>query len=569
MVDLKAKPFYLNDGQIQWVKDTIASMSLEEKIGQLFINIIASPEDRKPERIEHLLSKYHVGGIRYHNAPAQEIRAMAECLQSCSRIPLLIASNCEAGGNGGVSGGTPVACGAALSAIGTEDAVYQMASVAAAEAEAVGCNWNFAPVVDLPFNWRNTIVNLRAFNENPDDVIRFSKVFFKAMREKNFATCIKHFPGDGTEENDQHLLMGVNNLEPEEWDRTFGKVYKALIDDGVMTIMAGHIALPKYSKILNPSLADTDIKPATLSPELLQGLLRDKLGYNGLILTDASHMIGLFGATVPRSLQVPLAIAAGCDMFLFFNDKDEDFQYMMDGYRSGIISDERLHDALCRILAVKAAIGLHEKQQTGTLVPPESSLSVVGCPAHKETAKNLAEQFVTLVKDRDGYLPLTPERYKKLKLVYIGSEDAVVAGTKIKSNNEEVIRTLVSGLTERGFTVDAEEQCIKGKCEDFKKRYDAVILVLNVSGFAQYNTMRVKWDMPVKQPWYCSEVPTIVISLSFTNMLIDVPMARCYINGYMSHKEAVDAVFDAAMGKIPFRGNFRDTVFCDRWETRF
>ena len=241
MVDLTKKPYYLNEEQIKWVEDTIASMTLEEKIGQLFVNMVGNAEERKPENIKKMIDTYHPGAIRYHNAPKEELWEMANCLQNTSRIPFLIASNCEAGGNGGTGGGTPMANGAAMAAMDSEDAVYKMATVAAKEAEAVGCNWNFAPVVDLTYNWRNTIVQLRAFNHNPDDVIRYSKVFFKAMRERNLATCIKHFPGDGTEENDQHLIMGINEYSCEHWDETFGKVYKELIDEGVMTIMAGHI----------------------------------------------------------------------------------------------------------------------------------------------------------------------------------------------------------------------------------------------------------------------------------------------------------------------------------------
>ena len=110
---------------------------------------------------------------------------------------------------------------------------------------------------------------------------------------------------------------------------------------------------------------------------------------------------------------------------------------------------------------------------------------------------------------------------------------------------------------------------VKGKMEDFKKKYDAVVLILNVEGFAQYNTMRVKWALPTQQPWYMSEVPTIVVSLTYPNMLIDVPMARCYVNGFMNHPEAVHAVIEKLMGKSEFKGKYNDNVFCDRWETRF
>ena len=456
-----------------------------------------------------------------------------------------------------------------VAAIDSEEAVTEMATISAREAAAVGCNWNFAPIVDLTYNWRNTIVQLRAFNDNPDDVIRYAKAFFKGMKTQNIATCMKHFPGDGTEENDQHLIMGVNEYDCDKWDATFGKVYKELIDAGVMTIMAGHIALPAYSKKLRPGIKDEDIRPATLAPELITDLLKGQLGFNGLVVTDASHMIGMFGATIPRKEQVPQAIAAGCDMYLFFNDREEDFGYMMEGYKNGTITEERLNDALHRILGVKAALNLHILQKEGKLVQPKENLAVVGCEEHHKASREFADKYVTLVKDRLNYLPMTPERYKRIKLMYIGSEAVVIAGTKFKSNDENIIKDIVSQLEEAGFEVDAEVPSGKGKMEDFKKKYDCVLLILNVQGFAQFNTMRVKWDEPAKQPWYMSELPTFVVSLSYTNNLIDVPMARCYINSYMDHHESFAATLEKMMGKSEFKGRYNENVFCGRWETRF
>ena len=280
-------------------------------------------------------------------------------------------------------------------------------------------------------------------------------------------------------------------------------------------------------------------------------------------------MIGMFGATIPRCEQVPRAIAAGCDMYLFFNDREEDFGYMMDGYKNGIITEERLNDALHRILGVKAALNLHTLQKEQRLMQPKENLSVVGCEDHHKAAAEMADRYVTLVKDRLNYLPMTPEKYKKIKLVYIGSEAVVIAGTKFKSNDENIIRDIVSQLEAAGFEVDAETENKKGKMEEFKKKYDCVLLVLNVQGFAQFNTMRVKWDEPTKQPWYMSELPTFVVSLSYTNNLIDVPMARCYINAYMDHHEAFEAVLRKMMGKSEFKGRYNENVFCGRWETRF
>lgn len=374
MVNLREKPYYLSDEDIKWVEETIQRMTDEEKVGQLFVNMVTS---RKPEDLIEVLDKYHIGAIRYHNTSAEELYDQNKVLQKNTKIPLLIASNCEAGGDGGVGGGTAVANGAAIAATDSEEVAYEVARIGATEAAAIGCNWNFAPIVDLLYNWRNTIVQIRSFNNSPEDTIRYAKAFYKGTKTQNMATCSKHFPGDGTEENDQHLLMGVNNMSCEEWDETFGKVYKELIDDGVMTIMAGHIALPEYSRKLRPGIEDKDILPATLAPEIITDLLKGQLGFNGLVVTDASHMIGMFGANMPRKDQVPHAIAAGCDMFLFFNDREEDFNYMLDGYKNGVITEERMNDALHRILGIKAALKLHKLQAEGKLMPPKEGLSLV------------------------------------------------------------------------------------------------------------------------------------------------------------------------------------------------
>lgn len=566
MVNLKAKPYYLSDEQVKWVEDVIASMTIEEKIGQLFVNMVT---DRSPEALKEVIDHYHPGAIRYQNAPADVLYEQNKVLQEASRIPLLIASNCEMGGNGGVGGGTPMANGAAIAAIDSEEAAYEVARVGAAEARAVGCNWNFAPIVDLTYNWRNTIVQLRAFNNEPDDVIKYAKAFFEGTKTQNMATCMKHFPGDGTEENDQHLIMGINEMTCEQWDSTFGKVYRKLIEEGVMTIMAGHIALPSYSKKLRPGIADEEIRPATLAPELITDLLKGELGFNGLVVTDASHMIGMFGATIPRREQVPGAIAAGCDMFLFFNDREEDFCYMMEGYKNGTITEERLNDALHRILGIKAALNLHKQKEAGTLMLPKEGLAIVGCGEHHQASAKLADQYVTLVKDRNQYLPFTPNKYKKVKLIFIEGEGHVVAGQLLKGDDDKIKADIIHQMEEAGFEVDANDMMAKGKIEEFKKNYDAILLVLNNMGFAQYNTMRVKWDLPTKQPWYMSEVPTVVLSLTFTNQLIDVPMARCYINAYMNHSEAIHAAIQKMMGRSEFKGRYNDNVFCERWETRF
>lgn len=567
MVDLKAKPYYLSDEDIAWVENTIASMTDEEKVGQLFVNMVT---DFTPEGIKKVAETYHPGALRYHNKSAAELWDMVNTFQQCSKVPLLVASNCEAGGNGGVGGGTGVSCGAATAASRDPEVAYKAAKVGGTEAMAIGSNWNFAPIVDLLQNWRNTIVQTRSFCADPDCTVEYAKAFIKGTEECGMATTIKHFPGDGTEENDQHLMMGINDLGCEEWMASFGKVYKELIDAGVKTIMAGHIAQPAWQrKLAGRELDDHEILPATLCPELINGLLKTELGFNGMVVTDASHMIGMFGA-MPRSQQLPAAIAAGCDMFLFFNDMEEDFGYMMDGYKNGVITEERMQDALRRILGVKASIGLHKKAAAGTLMPPKEGISVVGCDEHKAIAAECADKFITLVKDTQKMLPLDPTKQKRIRIHFLEGDGKVVAGKLIKDDSGAKIKqSIIEKLQAKGFeVVDGDAASVKGKMEEMMANTDAVLVFIDQVGFAQYNTMRVKWTMPIQQPWYVRQVPTAFISLYLPNYLIDLTMSRTYINCYQDTPEVIDQLIAKLCGESEFKGTPEENVWCGRWDTK-
>jgi len=573
MVDLTKKPFYLDESQIKWVEDTIASMSLEEKIGQLFICINWT---RDEEHYRKMINKFHVGGIRWQEGEVEDVWKQNKIYFEESKIPVLIAANCEQGGNGALKkGGTMIAPPHACAAGGPELAKI-MARHSAQEALPVGVNWTFAPISDILFNWRNTIVNNRAFGNDVDEIIANCLAYMEGMKEYGIACCTKHFPGDGCEERDQHLVMGCNDLSIEEWDASFGKIYKTLIDEGIESFMIGHICMPAYQKKFNPSLKDEDIKPATLSPELLQNLLREQLGFNGLILTDASHMAGLSTAA-PRSEQVPGAIAAGCDMFLFFNDPEEDFNYMMNGYKEGIISEERLSDALHRILGLKAKLRLYEKK-----FPAKEELSIIGDDSHKEAAAYCADKAITLVKDTQKLLPINVEEKKRACLYFVQS-----APISTLDGTDKTRDIFVEELERAGFSVDIHKDYYDYECEkldkanrlkiietppveEFKSKYDVVFMVVNMKGYAQENNVRVRWSASHSSelPWFVHEVPTIGISLNYTNHLIDLPMMKTFINSYSPSREYIRATIEKIIGKSNFKGHYNDVVWCGRWETK-
>jgi beta-N-acetylhexosaminidase len=563
LVNLKAKPFYLSNEDIAWVEDTIANMTTEEKIGQLFINLFLNFDVEKSREV---LEKYHIGGVRYHGGGSEKVFEFLSELQRASKTPLLIAANCDAGGDGAISDGTYIASGAQCEASGNEKLAYNAGYVSGREAAAIGCNWNFDPCADILINWRNTIVNTRAYGTKADDVIKYTSAYIKGLRQSNIASCAKHFPGDGTEERDQHLVLGVNELSVDEWDKSFGKVYKHLIDEGVMTIMAGHIALPEYQYKLNPSLKYEDILPATLSPELINGLLKEELGFNGLVVTDASHMIGM-AAAMKRREYVPAAIAAGCDMFLFFNDHEEDFNYMLDGYKNGIITEERLHDALRRILGLKASLKLHVKQKDGTLIPPKDGLKVIGCEEHLAMAAEAADLGISLIKDTMNQLPIKPSTHKRIRLHTLFGDGGFAGG----ENKAEKI--IIEELERAGFEVTLNDGTSrnKGKISDLNNKFDAALIFADVVGYAAENNYRIRWKCPMSTdiPWFVHEIPTVFVSLNFTTHLTDVPMVKTYINAYKDTREVIRQTIQKIMGKSEFKGtHFNENVWCNMWEAR-
>ncbi len=569
LVDLTAAPYNLDEGQIKWVEDTLASMTLDEQVGQLFTNLFHFGADTfsgNDYTAEEILERYHIGVARYHGGTSEEVQDLLNRLQKASKIPLLIAANCDSGGNGAMKDGTYIASGAQTEASGSTEVAYNAGYVSGREMSAIGATVNFDPCVDILFNWRNTIVNTRAYGTNADDVIKYTIPFVEGQRESGIITCVKHWPGDGTEERDQHLVLGVNELSVEEWEESFGKVYRAHIDNGVEMIMAGHIALPEYQKKLNPELEDKDILPATLAPELINDLLKTKLGFNGMVITDASHMLGMTSA-MRREDYVPAAIAAGCDCFLFFNNLDEDFNFMKAGVEKGIITKERLDDANRRVLGLKAKLRLHEKKANGTLLKKKEDLAVVGCEEHLAMRKDAADKGITLVKNTLDQLPLNPKDHKRIRLYYLSGE---VGG--IYDAGDATVQLYIDELTKRGYEVTVNDGTtrVKGPTLKFRDEVDAALIVAEVVGYGAQNNYRIQWKTAMSNecPWYVWEVPTFMVSHNFTTHLHDATMVKCYINAYHANEDNIIATIDKLEGKSEFEGTPNDLVWASKWQAK-
>lgn len=561
-MNLRANPFFLSDEDIQWVENTYEEMTLEEKIGQLFCPIVFTTEEYQ---LQQLVETKHIGGVLYREGKGEEIQNSHRILQKYSKIPLLTASNLEAGGTGSAVEGTYFGREMLVAATGKVERAYQLGRIACREGAAVGVNWAFAPVVDIDYEFRNPITNVRTFGSDPERVLTMGGAYLKAAKEENVAVSIKHFPGDGVDDRDQHLVTTVNRLSCEEWDVTYGKVYQSLIDQGALTVMAGHIAMPAY-EIEFGGMESHKTIPATLSSNLLQKLLREKLGFNGLIITDATPMVG-FCAAMERHLAVPTAIENGCDIFLFNKDLDDDIRYMTEGYNKGILSESRLKEAVLRILATKAALKLHEKQQDGTLVPEKEALQVLRCEEHEHLAKECADEGITLVKDTQTLLPLTPKKHRRVLLEMLGefpSNDRVYGLFEALLTGEgfEVIRYIPENFSHPLDTV-----------EEFRSKYDLVIYIANIETASNKTTSRINWytlfGLGNNMPWFIEEVPTMFLSVGNPYHLQDVPMIKTFVNGYCNSDYVIRSMVEKILGKSSFRGISPVDPFCGYEETRY
>ncbi|NLE96380.1 MAG: glycoside hydrolase family 3 protein [Propionibacterium sp.] len=580
MVDLKAQPFNLDDEAVAWVNETIAGMSDEEKIGQLFVNM---GSERTEEYLTGVLSEYHIGAVRYQPGPAADVWEQNNILQTHSKIPMLIAANTEAGGNGAATDGTYVGWEAKIAATGDTKYAYELGRISGIEAAAVGCNWSFAPIVDIYRNWRNPIVSRRTWGEDTDLVLEMSLAYMKGIQESGIAPAAKHWPGDGIDERDQHLSHAPNWLTTDEWDATFGKLYKGLFDAGLPSIMTGHIALPSYQKHFNPDMTDEDILPATISKEINTQLLREKLGFNGVVVTDATHMVGLTGAG-KRSDLLPMSIEAGCDLWLFFNDPDEDFNWMMEGWKSGKLSDKRLHEALQRILGMKAMLGLHSKPGNELLEPKEEALKKIALPEHQKIAEEVADRAIALVKNKQPEnLPISTEKFPRILVVPIGAAPSPFA-MMAEGAGDHPADVFAEKLRERGYKVDRYESQldkVKGKSPDEVRKilgdayggkspisdltdnYDMVLSVANVVGIGQA-IERPYWPGTkgtLDMPWYVHELPTILVSTASPNVLPDMPQVKTYVSAFDDKDFNIDIIIDKLEGKSEFHGTPANEMF--------
>ena len=545
MVDIRKKPFDLSEAQAAWVRQTLAGMSIEEKAGQLFC---VMGQDYDPETLRQMTAQGRIGGILFRPETAERIRSRYAPLDAAARIPLLKAANLEEGGTGGLSDGTLFGWPMLTAATDDLRTAERFGRVCAVEGRSVGINWTFSPVCDIDMNFRNPITNVRTFGSDPERVKAMAARYVEAVQGCGMAACAKHFPGDGVDYRDQHLHPTYNSLPAAQWYDTYGAIYRELIDRGLMSVMVGHIVQPAVAMEINPALRLEDCLPASLSPELLTGVLRGRLGFNGVITSDATIMGG-YCMAMERRRAIPASIAAGCDMLVFNTDFEEDYRYLLGGIEDGTVSLQRLDDAVTRILALKARV---------CFAPP--------C---RETAEGVAwqceaaERAVTLVKNnRPDILPVTPQRYPAIRLIVLG-KDSIYGGS--------VTQMAKALLEAQGFDVEVYnpmEDDLHGTSALSGRRL--TLYLANYEQASNQTTVRIDWckKHALDTPRFVGEEPCVFVSLANPYLLQDVPRVPVYINAYTASRAVIEAVIGKLLRGGPFEGVSPVDAFCGLPDTR-
>ena len=462
----------------------------------------------------------------------EEARAFLRRFKASCKTPPLITSDFENGCGSMLKGLTVFPYMMSLGAANSEQLAYDYGKATAIEAKSVGANWTFSPVADVNINNRNPLINTRSAGDDPIQVSKIVKQVVRGMQENGLAACAKHFPGDGVDWRDQHIVTTNNTLPFEEWKKKSGKVFEDLIKDGVYSIMAGHITLPDYQI---KRTKNGMYLPATLSSELIEKLLKKEMCFSGVVVTDALDMGGFNGWYSTREQSELEAFRAGCDMVLWPSEKYVD--NIADAIENGYIPIERLDDAYNRIMEMKQKAGLFSEHcEQAETISDEKRVFV------EKIRDNTAEKSITLVRDNLSAFPLSVQKYKRIAVSAILSSEMYSCEANL----------LCIELEKNGFEVDYFEGGISDNEID---AHDLVIYALfsracRPIGFLDFQG---KEAAKVHFSLHYGSQKTIVISFGspyFGEQYFE--RAETYVNAYSPVDASVKAFISAAVGRIPF-----------------
>ena len=538
------------DEQAQsWVESTLRGMSLEEKVGQLIVAAtdtnFTNLETEKFQQIQQKVRDYHVGG--YHALGGEVFSAafLIRRMQELARVPLFITADLEGGTGLIFRGGTRFPKAMALGATFDSANTHQVGTITALEAQSLGINVNFYPVVDVNNNPLNPIINIRSFGEDPAQVALMAAAYIRGVQENGILATAKHFPGHGDTSTDSHLELPVIEASRERMEEVELPPFQAAIQAGVQAIMTAHLAIP--------ALEPEEGLPATLSRRISSGLLRDKMGFKGLVFTDAMNMGGIRARWKEGEAAVK-AFAAGADLILYPASVEGTFKALLQAVRQGKIREERLNDSVRRILQAKARLGLHQNP----LVDLSSIDQTVGSPDHQEAAQKIMDQAITLVRDQTGVLPFSLRRGAAVLLLTLMDERR-----PMESRGYGFVREFRHRHSQT-FHLDVLPQ-VSGEAitliQELAKHVDYVVVAAYIRIAAYKGTLELSLNQ-LELLKNLSELrkPFAFALFGSPYLLSSLPELPTFILAYDDYPGAELAAVKSILGETPFRGRLPITL---------
>lgn len=515
----------------------LCRMTLDEKIGQLLCWEVSSPAIRDhPARIIEAVERFHLGSLFVYDWASAQIRALTTELDRRTPIPVLIASDLEHGAGPAIPDAIEFPFQMAVGAANDEALAETMGRAAARQGAAAGVQWSYSPVADINYNRLNPVVNVRSFGDDPERVARLAAAVVRGMQRDNLmAATAKHFPGDGVDDRDQHICTSVNSFSLTRWRKTYGKVWKRVIREDVMSIMAGHIALP----CVDPGEGYVGGIPATLSRRLQMDLLKQELGFRGCLVSDAIPMIGI-GSHVQGDELAVRNVAAGSDVVLFC-EPERDFPALKRAVEDGTITEERLHDAVRRVLTMKARLGSLETRRP---VPAVTADELAG---YQTAARAIADKAATLTRNLAGVLPLRLKPGARVLTITLKYD----SGSGLGQDQGERYRDLTvvdEELRLRGLVVDhARNDMSLARRDD----YEAVFVNVKILPHCLPGTVRMVGHLAFQ--FWNSVLPGVrnLVITAFGNPYLadEIPSARTLLLMHDSSPDAQRAAVATWLGE--------------------
>jgi beta-N-acetylhexosaminidase len=533
--------------QSAWVRKTLSTLTLEEKVGQLimpaFQGAYLSSASTEFKEIQRQIQKNHVGGFILFAGDVYESAALIDRMQSLARLPLLIASDFERGANFRIRNTTSFPWNMAVGATGSENWAFTEGKITGQEARALGVRWILAPVLDVNSNPDNPVINIRSFGEDPKLVARLGVAFIQGVQQQGVLATGKHFPGHGDTATDSHLELPILTADRGRLEEIEFVPFKKAIERGVWSIMTAHLAVPAVDG--EPGL------PATLSSRVLGEVLRKELGFSNLVVTDSLTMSGLTKGFWSGDSAVR-AIRAGVDVLLDPPDPDVVQQALLEAVRQHEISEERVDQSVEKILRAKAWLGLHKSRS----VSLNSVSRIINNPEFRLEAQALADASVTLICNSGNLLPLDVRRIRSaLAVLVLGRDEKEDTATL-----EQELRRRLEGVTIEKISVASTQEDLSAV---FQRAKSSEVIICAV--FARLLTGTGKVSLPQRmvdwvQKFKDLEKPMPIIALGSPYVIEQLPCSSSCLCTFSNADVSQIAAIKALFGEIPISGKLPVTL---------